>query len=93
MYRKKFVNFRKSAELEPFESPSYRSFSHFVLGGCDITGEHTALTNATVFDNPSEVPDFSPPSPLTSPRCGIMELAEFVGVKRAKKMAESKDKN
>lgn len=90
MYRKRFIAPRKGAEVEHYESQSYRPFSYYVLGGCDITGEHTALTNPTLHDNPEEVPDFSAPNALTSPRCGIMELTELLGAKKAQ---NAKDKS
>lgn len=88
MYRSKRLPARQAKNVGRYDSNTlYRPFSHFVLGGTDITGEHTSLTNPTIFDG-EDVADFAPPSALTSPRMGPLELAEFLGVKSAEDAIE-----
>lgn len=88
MYRHKFIPKTPASRVNVEHVETFKPLSHYVLGGCDITGEHTALTNPTVYDA-KEVEDFSAPNALTSPRVGFFELAEMTTGKKAKNMADS----
>lgn len=76
--------------LQNFETSPYKPFSHYVCGGFDATGEHTALTQATTFDDDEIVVDDEATSDaMCEPRMSTLDLIEALGVEAAEEaMAE-----
>lgn len=73
-----------SRSLQNFEESSYQPFSHYVCGGFDATGEHTALTSSTSFDDDEVVHDEECTSDaMCEPRMSTLDLIERLGIEAA----------
>lgn len=93
MYTKRF---RSSNNIIAQDFPSkplkvYKPFSHYVLGGSDLTGEHTDCTARVINDPPDAIASGCGPNSLCDPRVGFWEMAQQIGATRSKKMATTKE--
>lgn len=93
MYKKRF---RSSNRIVAQDFPSkpikvYKPFSHYVLGGSDLTGEHTDCTARVINDSAEDIANGCGPNSLCDPRVGFWEMAQQIGATRSKKMNTSKE--
>lgn len=74
----------REKSLQNFETSPYKPFSHYVCGGFDATGEHTALTQTTTFDDDEIVVDDEATSDaMCEPRMSTLDLIEVLGIEAA----------
>lgn len=64
-------------------SHQFKSFGYYVLGGCDLTGEHLSMTNPTTFDSEEDLSAKCGPDAFSNPRFGFAHLAEELGAEKA----------
>lgn len=93
MYTKRY---RASNRIIAQDFPSkptkvYKPFSHYVLGGSDLTGEHTDCTARVINDSPEDIANGCGTNSLCDPRVGFWEMARQIGATRSKKMITSKE--
>lgn len=93
MYSKRFRNPHRIVEQDFPSKPIkvYKPFSHYVLGGSDLTGEHTDCTARIINDTPEAIASGCGPNSLCDPRVGFWEMAQEIGATRSKKMATTKE--
>lgn len=79
--------------LQNFETSPYKPFSHYVCGGYDATGEHTALTQTTTFDDDEIILDDEATSDaMCEPRMSTLDLIERLGIEAAEEAMAEKAK-
>lgn len=80
------------SHLPHFESSKYEPFSHYVLGGYDLTGEHTALTSNTSFDDDEVVNSLQGTDAMCEPRVSRLDLIESLGIDELEEAAAEETK-
>lgn len=71
-------------------SHEYRSFGFYVLGGMDVTGEHTSLDANITFDEQNDIDNGCGVDAFSDPTVGFFEVAESMGVEAAEAYAQQK---
>lgn len=68
----------------------FRSFGYYVLGGSDMTGEHTSCTARVINDTIEDFASGCSSNALCDPRVGFWDMAQKIGVANSKKAQNTK---